>query len=388
MIFTGNPGTGKTTVARVVGDLLKRMGILKSGHFVEVDRGGLVGQYVGETAPKTTDKFMSALGGILFIDEAYALATDSYGKEAIDTIVKLMEDHRGNIIVILAGYEKEMEEFLKTNSGLKSRFPLNVDFKDYSLQELVAIGESMIKGREFILTEEAREALVERVESEMQLSSAESGNGRMIRNIVEEGERRQSARISEDGYEYTDSTELITFKASDFLVDTRDKEFDLEKELETIVGLTDIKDFVRSLEKQLIAQQLRQSVGIRQKSSQNLNMIFTGNPGTGKTTVARVVGDLLKRMGVLKSGKLVEVDKSNLISPYAGQTPEKVREVFMSALGGILFIDEAYALSTDNVGREAIDTLVKLVEDHRDSVIVILAGYEKEMRDFYKLTQV
>ena len=382
MIFTGNPGTGKTTVARVVGDLLKRMGILKSGHFVEVDRGGLVGQYVGETAPKTTDKFMSALGGILFIDEAYALATDSYGKEAIDTIVKLMEDHRGNIIVILAGYEKEMEEFLKTNSGLKSRFPLNVDFKDYSLQELVAIGESMIKGREFILTEEAREALVERVESEMQLSSAESGNGRMIRNIVEEGERRQSARISEDGYEYTDSTELITFKASDFLVDTRDKEFDLEKELETIVGLTDIKDFVRSLEKQLIAQQLRQSVGIRQKSSQNLNMIFTGNPGTGKTTVARVVGDLLKRMGVLKSGKLVEVDKSNLISPYAGQTPEKVREVFMSALGGILFIDEAYALSTDNVGREAIDTLVKLVEDHRDSVIVILAGYEKEMRDF------
>lgn len=382
MIFTGNPGTGKTTVARLLGTMMKEMGILKSGHFVEVDRGGLVGRYVGETAPKTTDKFMSALGGILFIDEAYALATDSYGKEAIDTIVKLMEDHRGNIIVILAGYEKEMEEFLKTNSGLKSRFPLNVDFKDYSLQELVAIGESMIKGREFILTEEAREALVERVESEMQLSSAESGNGRLIRNIVEEGERRQSARISEDGYEYTDSTELITFKAPDFLVDTRDKEFDLEKELETIVGLTDIKDFVRSLEKQLIAQQLRQSVGIRQKSSQNLNMIFTGNPGTGKTTVARVVGDLLKRMGVLKSGKLVEVDKSNLISPYAGQTPEKVREVFMSALGGILFIDEAYALSTDNVGREAIDTLVKLVEDHRDSVIVILAGYEKEMRDF------
>ena len=142
MIFTGNPGTGKTTVARLLGTMMKEMGILKSGHFVEVDRGGLVGRYVGETAPKTTDKFMSALGGILFIDEAYALATDSYGKEAIDTIVKLMEDHRENIIVILAGYEKEMKEFLKTNSGLKSRFPLNVDFKDYSLQELVAIGKA------------------------------------------------------------------------------------------------------------------------------------------------------------------------------------------------------------------------------------------------------
>ncbi|EJQ42345.1 hypothetical protein IEE_04177 [Bacillus cereus BAG5X1-1] len=385
MIFTGNPGTGKTTVARVVGDLLKRMGILKSGHFVEVDRGGLVGQYLGETAPKTTDKFMSALGGILFIDEAYSLATDSFGKEAIDTIVKLMEDHRGNIIVILAGYEKEMEEFLKTNSGLKSRFPLNVDFKDYSVHELVAIGESMIKGRGFILPEEERDALVERVESEMQLSSAESGNGRMIRNIIEEGERRQSTRISEDGYEYADSTELITFKAPDFLTDTRDKEFDLEKELEKIVGLTDIKNFVRSLEKQLIAQQLRQSVGIKNKFSQNLNMIFTGNPGTGKTTVARVVGDLLKRMGLLKSGKLVEVDKGNLIAPYAGQTPEKVKEVFMSALGGVLFIDEAYALSNDNVGKEAIDTLVKLVEEYRDSVIVILAGYEKEMRDFLQV---
>lgn len=384
MIFTGNPGTGKTTVARLLGTMMKEMGILKSGHFVEVDRGGLVGRYVGETAPKTTDKFMSALGGILFIDEAYALATDSYGKEAIDTIVKLMEDYRENIIVILAGYEKEMEEFLKTNSGLKSRFPLKVDFKDYSLHELVAIGESMIKGREFLLTEEAREALMERVESEMQLSSAESGNGRMIRNIVEEGIRRQSARISKGEYEYTDSTELITLEATDFLIDKRDKDFDLEKELETIVGLADIKDFVRSLEKQLIAQQLRQSVGIRQKSSQNLNMIFTGNPGTGKTTVARVVGDLLKRMGILKSGKLVEVDKSDLISPYAGQTPEKVREVFMSALGGVLFIDEAYVLSNDNVGREAIDTLVKLVEDYRGSVIVILAGYEKEMRDFLR----
>ncbi|WP_242246110.1 AAA family ATPase [Bacillus cereus group sp. BfR-BA-01523] len=383
MIFTGNPGTGKTTVARLLGTMMKEMGILKSGHFVEVDRGGLVGQYLGHTAPKTTDKFMSALGGILFIDEAYALATDKFGKEAIDTIVKLMEDHRENIIVILAGYENEMKEFLKTNSGLKSRFPLNVDFKDYSLHELVAIGESMIKGRGFILPEEERDALIERIESEMQLSSAESGNGRMIRNIIEEGERRQSARISED--EYADSTELITFKASDFLTDTRDKEFDLEKELEKIVGLTDIKDFVRSLEKQLIAQQLRQSVGIKNKFSQNLNMIFTGNPGTGKTTVARVVGDLLKRMGLLKSGKLVEVDKGNLIAPYAGQTPEKVKEVFMSALGGVLFIDEAYALSNDNVGKEAIDTLVKLVEEYRDSVIVILAGYEKEMRDFLQV---
>ncbi|MBD8070714.1 AAA family ATPase [Bacillus sp. PS06] len=382
MIFTGNPGTGKTTVARLLGNMMKEMGALKSGHFVEVDRGDLVGEYVGKTAPKTKDKFMSALGGILFIDEAYALAADSYGQEAIDTIVKLMEDHRENIVVILAGYEKEMKEFLKTNTGLKSRFPITVDFKDYKASELVEIGAKMVAGTGYLLPQEAKEALAVRIESETQLSSAESGNGRMVRNIIEEAIRRQSDRIATE--ESAEHDFLVTFAPSDFIIDKRKKGFELEKELKRIIGLQEVKDFVRQLEKQIIAQQLRYSAGYKEKTTQNLNMIFTGNPGTGKTTVARVVGDLLKDMGVLKTGKMVEVDRGDLVASYAGQTPEKVKEVFMSALGGILFIDEAYALSTDSFGKEAIDTLVKLTEDHKGNVIVILAGYEKEMKEFLK----
>ena len=130
MIFTGNPGTGKTTVARILANLLKEMKILKKGQMVEVDRSDLVGEYSGQTAP-TREKFMDALGGVLFIDEAYALSNDQLGKEAIDTLVKLMEDYRENIVIILAGYDREMGDFLKTNSGLKSRFPLQGTFDDY-----------------------------------------------------------------------------------------------------------------------------------------------------------------------------------------------------------------------------------------------------------------
>ena len=382
MIFTGNPGTGKTTVARILGSMMKEMGVLKSGQIVEVDRGDLVAPYVGQTAPKTRDKFMSALGGILFIDEAYALSTDSFGKEAIDTLVKLMEDHRENVIVILAGYEKEMKEFLKSNSGLKSRFPQHMHFEDYSVAELVEIGEKVIEHGQYILTEKAKEAFIERIESEHQLSSAASGNGRLVRNIVEEAIRKQSERIALD--DTMEATELMTFMPSDFLQEKREKGFDLEVELEKIIGLTNVKDFVRTLEKQLIAEEIRKSMGIKTRSSQNLNMIFTGNPGTGKTTVARVIGELLRKMGVLKTGTIVEVDRGDLVAQYAGQTPEKVKEVFASAMGGVLFIDEAYTLSTDSMGKEAIDVLVKLIEDHRGSVIVILAGYEKEMDDFLK----
>jgi len=198
MIFTGNPGTGKTTVARLIASMFKEMGVLKSGHLVETDRGGLVAGYVGQTAIKTTEKVMEALDGVLFIDEAYALADNGagYGKEAIDTLVKLIEDYRGEIAVILAGYKKEMADFLKTNSGLQSRFPLQIDFPDYNADELYQIALNMIGAKGYHITEEAKEGLREQIEWLHKTATAHSGNGRMVRKLVEKILRNQSVRVA------------------------------------------------------------------------------------------------------------------------------------------------------------------------------------------------
>lgn len=190
MIFTGNPGTGKTTVARIVSRYLKAIGVLSGGQLIEVTRADLVGQYVGHTAPLTQKAIRSALGGVLFIDEAYSLfrgRDDSFGLEAIDTLVKGMEDHRDELLVILAGYSKEMEEFLTANSGLRSRFPNVIEFPDYTPQELLEITKSIVKGKGYRLDEQCDAPLLAYFEKmQREGDPRTNGNGRMARNKVEE----------------------------------------------------------------------------------------------------------------------------------------------------------------------------------------------------------
>lgn len=389
MIFTGNPGTGKTTMARVMAKYLKTLGYLSSGHLVEVSRNDLVGQYVGETAQKTMAKVNSAKGGILFIDEAYSLARDNndiFGIEAVDSLVKEVEDNRDDLVVILAGYSKEMEEFLKTNSGLKSRFNYNVEFPDYTSKELLEILKVIAKSNGYQIDKPLDEKLIELFDSKQIKGKNDSGNGRLARNIVEQAIANQSKRVASMNESKIDKNELNNLTLSDFGLEKKE-DFDIEKELSKIIGLNEVKNFVRDLEKQLIAKEKRKNLGIQVESSQSLNMIFTGNPGTGKTTVARVVADLMKKMGILKSGQVIETDRSGLVGQYVGETTKKTTEIFKSALGGVLFIDEAYALMSsenDPIGKEAVDALVKLVEDHREDIIVILAGYDKEMNEFLK----
>ncbi|GAA0748935.1 AAA family ATPase [Clostridium sartagoforme] len=387
MIFTGNPGTGKTTMARIMAKYLKALGYLTSGHLVEVSRNDLIGQYVGETAQKTIKKVNSAMGGILFIDEAYSIArdeNDTFGIEAVDTIVKAIEDNRDNLVVILAGYTKEMEDFLKINSGLKSRFNYTVDFEDYTPIELLGISKIIAKSNGYVIDEVLDDRLVELFETKQIKGKNDSGNGRLARNIIEQAITNQSKRLAtldEDSINQDNINKLIE---TDFCLDKKE-EFDLDEELDKIIGLDDVKEFVRNLEKQLVAKEKRKQLGIKVESSQSLNMIFTGNPGTGKTTVARLIGNLMSRMGILKSGQVVEVDRSTLVGQYAGETTKKTTEVFKSALGGVLFIDEAYSLMSsenDPLGKEAVDTLVKLIEDFREDIIVILVGYDKEMKEF------
>lgn len=197
MIFRGNPGTGKTTVARLVGRLFKEMKVLQKGHIIECERADLVGEYIGHTAKKTREHFHKALGGVLFIDEAYSLARGGekdFGKEAIDALVKAMEDNKDNLVLILAGYRQEMEWFLKTNPGLRSRFPIHIDFPDYTLDELLAIGKLMLKTRQYELTSQAEEAL--RLDLQNLLNKHRyAGNARLVRNLVEKTVRKQAVRL-------------------------------------------------------------------------------------------------------------------------------------------------------------------------------------------------
>lgn len=196
MIFKGNPGTGKTTVARILGKLLKSIGVLEKGHVVEVERADLVGEYIGHTAHRVRENVKKALGGILFVDEAYSLARGGekdFGKEAIDTLVKEMEDNRNKFILILAGYKHEMEYFLNTNPGLRSRFPIQIDFPDYTIDELLQIAELMVKNRQYKLTESAKRRLMKILIRDD--NSREMGNARLVRNIIERAIRKQAVRV-------------------------------------------------------------------------------------------------------------------------------------------------------------------------------------------------
>ena len=198
MIFTGNPGTGKTTIARLVARYLKAIGALKRGQLIEVGRGHLVGRYTGHTAPLTNSVIESALGGVLFIDEAYSLyrgEQDSFGLEAIDTLVKGMEDHRDELVVILAGYTKEMETFLTANSGLASRFPNKIEFPDYTADELLDITTVLAKGKGYRLAESCTFPLLGYYKRRQALDSRTAGNGRLARNTLEKAIFNQSRRL-------------------------------------------------------------------------------------------------------------------------------------------------------------------------------------------------
>lgn len=197
MVFMGNPGTGKTTVARLISKMLNRMGVLSKGQLIEVERADLVGEYIGHTALKTRELVKKAMGGILFIDEAYSLARGGekdFGKEAIDTLVKVMEDKSDDLIIILAGYPNEMDDFLQINTGLPSRFPIQISFEDYTTDELMLISLKMAAEKEYNITSEALEKLRDLIQEEKD-SRAHFSNARYVRNVIEKAIRHQAVRL-------------------------------------------------------------------------------------------------------------------------------------------------------------------------------------------------
>ena len=201
-VFTGNPGTGKTTVARIIARIYKELGILKSGHLVETDRAGMVAEYIGQTAVQTNNVIDSALDGVLFIDEAYALlggTEGDYGKEAVSTLLKRMEDDRDRLVVILAGYPAEMKRFIDSNPGLQSRFSRYIEFPDYTKEDLLQIFEYNMRKYDYHFGKGAKEVLQQKLDEAVARKDANFGNGRFVRNIFEKALERQANRLASKG---------------------------------------------------------------------------------------------------------------------------------------------------------------------------------------------
>lgn len=401
-IFLGNPGTGKTTVARLLGNILKAVGILPSGHVVEVDRSGLVGQYIGETAQKTEKIINDSIGGVLFIDEAYTLikkggSGQDFGQEAIDILLKRMEDRKGEFVVIAAGYTEEMNAFLNSNPGLKSRFTHTFVFDDYTPDELIDIFRLFLKREDYTITKSAEEYLKKEFIKQYRNRDKTFGNARLVKNIFDGCKLNLGKRVI--SLPQSERTKDILFKIDEedikqILQQTAEKKFTLSineealsealNDLENLVGLESVKREINDLVK-LARFFAEQGEDLREKFGNHY--LFLGNPGTGKTTVARIFSRIFYAIGILSKGHLIETDRQGLVAGYVGQTAEKTSALIDKAIGGTLFIDEAYSLvksdgSGQDFGKEAIDILLKRMEDDRSKFIVIAAGYTEEMQKF------
>jgi SpoVK/Ycf46/Vps4 family AAA+-type ATPase len=385
-VITGNPGTGKTTVARLLGKIFEGLGLLDAGHVVEVDRSKLVSGYVGQTAPNTNQFCDSAMGGILFIDEVYTLKqndSDSFGQECIDTLLKRMEDDRGKFMVVVAGYKKPMENFLTANEGLKSRFTKYFNLEDYNPDELAAIFASLADKQHFIVPPDTRNKVVAFFKDRCARKTKDFANGREARNLMDEARKNQAERLSSSDIVSMTKEDTLTFMPEDIPATTSEKMVSIEealKDLNELVGLKSVKDAVAKIANSLQAQKLTGETETLSK-----HFVFMGNPGTGKTTVARIMGDVFKAVGMLPTNNLIETDRGKLVASYVGQTAKLVQQQCDNAMGGILFVDEAYALKQgpqDSFGQEAVDTLLKRMEDDRGKFVVIAAGYTKEMDEF------
>lgn len=396
-VFLGSPGTGKTTVAALYGEVLADLGLLSKGEVVVKNPSDFTGAVLGESEKLTKGILSNAVGKVLVIDEAYMLyggggddarhQNNQFKTSVIDTIVAEVQNVPGDDrCVLLLGYEKQMlEMFNNVNPGLARRFKVDEAFKfeDFDDQELLQIMEKKMKEQDLGATDPAKKVAIDL------LSRARNrpnfGNGGEVENLLSKAKEQCLARRSK--IPLKDRPKFIIFEPQDF-----DKEFDrgakaaqnLAKLFEDIVGHDDIVQRLAKYQK--IAENCRR-LGRDPRAQVPTNFVFTGPPGTGKTTLARKMGRVYYDMGILSSDEVIECSASDLVGQYVGHTGPKTRKLFEKGLGKVLFVDEAYRLGEGRFAQEAVDELVGLLtqETYKGKIIVILAGYDQEMKQLLEV---
>ena len=393
-LFTGNPGTGKTTFARKFGEVLNAIGALPTGQFVEISGKDFIGQYVGDSEANVKNYVNKAMGGVLFIDEAYALKgssgeNGSFGMDAVNTLLNLLENRKGEFVCIMAGYTKEMAEFVRMNPGIPSRCNVTVEFPDYNAKELEQLFRMFLVNNDekthFTLDAKADE-MAPKVFERMYLKRTDTfGNARNVRNLFDEAVKRHRLRDAED--------DVLTY--ADLVGEEATKELSVEdvmKEMDQFVGMNAVKDTIRRIAQEITVQKRLIELGEGAEGLTKFNFILTGNPGTGKTSVANTLGKIFYALGVTSTDRVTKKEPKDIISQYNNESAKVMDAAITEAMGGVLFIDEAYGLNpvdetgrvTSSEGKKALETLMTRMENEAGKFVVICAGYPKEMDDFLK----
>jgi len=394
-IFLGNPGTGKTSIARLLGKFFRAIGLLENGHVIEVDRADLVGEYIGETAQKTDKVINQALGGILFIDEAYSLKKDSgqdFGQEAIDIILKRMEDYKNKFFVIAAGYPLLMQNFLESNPGLKSRFTHFFTFEDYSSEELTQIYKIFASKEKYIVSKETEKFLLESLEKNNSKLDESFGNARFVRNLFNQSKIELSKRYQmlEEGakdFSTLNSLSKEDIRAAFSIIENRsDSNVHLKKvdkylnEINKLVGLEDVKITYNKIIASLKVERLKKERSIT-SIHRNLNSIFISEQGSGTSTIARLYAKSLKESDRLTKGQLIEIDSSTFYGLGKLDAYLMIDELFKKLLGNVILVNDASAAlqCTNDFSDSLLQYFLKKLYLINDDVVAIISGNAEEI---------